>query len=196
MARVYCTKCRRLQPLCLCDALTRIDNQVEIVFLQHPLERDHIKGTAWLTHLCLQNSRFHVGETFDEQQLHAWLQGPLPTYLLYPDTGEAEPRAVTPESLIARGEGSNCRVVILDGTWKKTRKMLFLNPALGRLPRLQLTPTSASRYGIRKQKNAQSLSSLEATQQLLSALEQDTQKYAPLAEVLSAISRQYESFRN
>lgn len=193
MSRVYCTKCRRLQTQCLCSALCEIPNQVELVFLQHPLEQKQIKGTAWLTHACLKNSRFLVGETFTDQAL-SFLQDDKNTFLLYPAAQDESVETVTLEKVRQLYKLENCRVVILDGTWKKTRKMLYLNPYLAALPRIVLSPTQPSEYDIRKQKNDQSLSTLEACRVLLSELEQNEKRYQPLDKVLDAIQSQYRSF--
>ena len=63
------------------------------------------------------------------------------------------------------------RLVLLDGTWRKSRKMLWANPLLQALPRLALHHVPASRYAIRKAHAPHQLSTLEATQQALRHLE-------------------------
>jgi DTW domain-containing protein YfiP len=55
------------------------------------------------------------------------------------------------------------RVIVLDGTWRKSRKMLYLNPSLQKLPRLGLQTTPSSQYRIRKAHRDDQLSTLEAT---------------------------------
>jgi DTW domain-containing protein YfiP len=55
------------------------------------------------------------------------------------------------------------QLVVLDGTWRKSRKMLHLNPLLRRLPRLSLEDVPASNYLIRKAHKVGQLSTLEAT---------------------------------
>lgn len=192
MPRVYCTACKRLQQNCLCDAVTPVDNSLRTLFLQHPLEQNHVKNTAWLAHCCLQQSQFEIGETFAAQDLEAWL---CPgSVLLYPQTEEFEGEVMTVDQL--KQNVSAHQLVVLDGTWKKTRKMLFVNPLLAQLPRVQLAPAHDSQYAIRKQKNAQSLSTLEAVQQLLVALEDDEEKYQPLQSVFVALMKQQLGYRS
>lgn len=194
MARVYCTKCQRLESLCLCSVLPELDNQVEVFFLQHPLETKHIKGTAWLTHASLKNTRFEVGEQFSKAILDDILSSNKRTFLLYPATQEEDVTTYQAESFPNEFSLSDCRVLILDGTWKKTRKMLYLNPILAKLPRIVLVPSQPSEYDIRKQKNGQSLSTLEACRMLLSELEQNAKRYQPLDKVLDAIQSQYRLY--
>jgi len=63
------------------------------------------------------------------------------------------------------------QVLVLDGTWRKTHKMLMLNPILQVLPRIAILPNKASSYHIRKQKNNQSLATIEAIAELIQMLE-------------------------
>ena len=68
-------------------------------------------------------------------------------------------------------EPARLRLVVLDATWRKSRKMLWSNPTLQALPRLALHHVPASRYAIRKAHAPHQLSTLEATQQALRHLE-------------------------
>ncbi|MBN2606040.1 MAG: DTW domain-containing protein [Thiotrichales bacterium] len=192
MARVYCTKCHRLENLCLCSALPELGNTVELVFLQHPLEQKQVKGTAWLTHASLSQSHFLVGEQFSSDELSHLVQHKQ-TFLLYPASEEESVMTYSTEEVRAQFPLENCRVLILDGTWKKTRKMLYLNPELAAMPRIMLQPQQPSEYRIRKQKNAQSLSTLEAVMALLSELEQSSQ-YHRLQNVMDALVAQHETW--
>ena len=54
------------------------------------------------------------------------------------------------------------RLVVLDGTWRKSRKMLYRNPGLQQLPRLALQDLPPGRYAIRKAQAPDQLSSFEA----------------------------------
>jgi DTW domain-containing protein len=70
--------------------------------------------------------------------------------------------------------------VVLDATWRKSRKMLHLSPALQRLPRLALAEVPAGRYAIRKAHKPGQLSTLEATCAALAQLEGDAGRWQPL----------------
>ncbi len=87
------------------------------------------------------------------------------------------------------------KVLILDGTWRKTFKMMQVNPELKGLKRIELVPETPSQYAIRKQKNADSLSTVEAIYTLLSQLEGDTLKFQPLLTAFEGMQRQQLAFR-
>jgi DTW domain-containing protein YfiP len=69
------------------------------------------------------------------------------------------------------------RLVVLDATWRKSRKMLYLNPLLQALPRLPLRDTPPSHYLIRKAHAPDQLSTLEASCYALAQLEGDAHRY-------------------
>ena len=72
---------------------------------------------------------------------------------------------------------------MLDGTWKKVRRLFHLNAWLKDLPYIQLTPESLSRYAIRKSPRADGLSTIEATVAALSLIDSD-RDYQPVLNVL------------
>ena len=137
-----------------------VAHQVEVLILQHPLEVDNAKGTARLLHLCLPGSRLVVGEQWAPQVLQQWLAAPLPgaahapqPVLLYPATANAAALQLPPPPVwdaAALRAPAQLRLVVLDGTWRKSRKMLYLNLPLQQLARLPLHDLPASRYRIRK----------------------------------------------
>ena len=84
-------------------------------------------------------------------------------------------------------------VFILDATWALGRKMLRLSPSLQRLPRIMFTPTAPSRYVIKQQPHAGCLSTLEATHELLVALERaGLDDYALPEQLLGLFARMQE----
>lgn len=198
--RFVCSRCLRPQRTCICRWITPIAHATEVLILQHPLEEKHAKGSARLLHLSLPNSRLLVGEVFDEQELQVLLHAPgaqrKQAILLYPDTpddaGVAQP--ATPVDVARAGPGG-LRLVVLDGTWRKSRKMLYANPLLQSLPRLALRDAPASQYLIRKAQGAHQLSTLEATCYALMQLERDDAKYAPLLDAFNGFVAQQVSYR-
>lgn len=187
--RLICARCLRPQRTCICSWIRPTAPTVQLLVLQHPLEVHQAKGSAALLQLSLAGSRLEVGETFAEPVLQALLQPPPGgrTVLLYPDTPDDQslPLAASPPLDPARlPEPEKLRLVVLDGTWRKSRKMLYLNPLLQQLPRLALQnmPSSMpdSRYLIRKAQRPGQLSTLEATCHALMQLEHNEQRYLPL----------------
>ena len=201
--RLVCSRCLRPHRTCICQWSTPIAHAVEVLILQHPLEAGHAKGSARLLHLSLPNSRLVVGEVFDEQELQTLLHAPFApgsqrkhAVLLYPDTpdgaGMAQP--ATPVE-VPWADLGKLRLVVLDGTWRKSRKMLYANPLLQSLPRLALRDAPASQYLIRKAHGAHQLSTLEATCYALMQLESDGARYAPLHDAFNGFVAQQLAYR-
>ena len=181
--RPACPICLRPQSACICRWATPVAHPVEVLILQHPLESNNPKGSARLLHLSLPHSRLATGEVFDPQSLMTLLTEPFDAkaascspkqaVLLYPDTSYDEApsmAAAVPAKLptLQQTPGSvqppeRLRLVVLDGTWRKSRKMLCCNPLLQQLPRLALHNMPASHYLIRKAHRPDQLSTLEAT---------------------------------
>jgi DTW domain-containing protein YfiP len=85
---------------------------------------------------------------------------------------------------------SKLRLVVLDGTWRKSRKMLYLNPLLQQLPRLALRDLAPSHYLIRKAHRLDQRSTLEAACAALEQLEGDTGQFAPLLDAFDGFVAQ------
>ena len=179
MKRARCAVCLRAQSACICRWITRVEPRAALLVLQHPLEVANAKNSARLLHLSVAGSVLAVGETFDAAELDALLHadGRVPV-LLYPDTpGDAGLPAPPPFEPVA---ADRVRLVVLDATWRKSRKMLYLNPALQRLPRLALREVAPSGYRIRKAHAPHQLSSMEAAALALGQLEGKGDEYAAL----------------
>lgn len=205
--RLSCATCTRPQTACICQWITPTAHAIEVVVLQHPLEVDNPKGSARL--LCLSLSRSHLvtGEVFDETVLHALLTQPLPgqplpkgisqSVLLYPEISPGQQTAPPPHlNPDALRNPAQLRLIVLDGTWRKSRKMLFLNPLLQQLPRLPLCNMPASHYLIRKAHRPDQLSTLEATCAALGQLEQSIEAFAPLLAAFDGFVAQQMGYRS
>jgi DTW domain-containing protein YfiP len=198
--RATCAACLRAESACICRFVTPLAASVELLVLQHPLEVRNAKNSARLLHLCLPGSRIEAGETFDAAALDALLyaDGRTPL-LLYPDTpGDAALGIAPPPALDAAvpARPDDLRLVVLDATWRKSRKMLYLNPGLQRLPRLALADVPASAYRIRKAHAPHQLSTLEAAALALGQLEGDGAAHAPLLEAFDGfVEQQAAHFR-
>lgn len=196
LKRTICAICLRPESNCICPCVTPTFSDVDVLILQHPLEVHEAKGTARLLHLSLPNSRMVTGEAFDA----SLFDSPKRSILLYPDTlpdpsmGLAVPPVLDPSWL---SKPAQLRLVVIDGTWRKSRKMLYLNPALQQMPRLALQDLPASRvrrYGIRKAHKADQLSTLEATCVALAQLESDQTKFEPLLAAFDGFVAQQARF--
>ncbi|WP_353154315.1 tRNA-uridine aminocarboxypropyltransferase [Herminiimonas fonticola] len=203
--RLHCTLCLRPQRTCICQWVTPLEHDVEVLFLQHPLEVGNAKNTARLLHMSLPHSRLVVGETFPEHELRALLHASFDSanetdapdkivypILLYPENA-AEQALIAPRTELMPAE-THIRLIVLDGTWRKSRKMLYLNPLLQQLPRLPLRDPPPSHYRIRKAHKTDQLSSFEATCYALMQLEENTEKYQALLAAFDGFVAQQQAY--
>jgi len=196
--RLTCSHCLRPLARCLCSFIAPTTNLVELLILQHPLEVNNAKNSVGLLSLSLKNNRIKVGEQFIEHDLRTWLYAdhkiPL---LLYPETPEEKSLGLhTPAPLpdLSHYTLEQLRLVVIDGTWRKSRKMLYENPSLQGLPRLALIDTPASIYTIRKAHSENQLSTLEASCYALQQLEQAQVDYTPLLNAFAGFVAQQHAF--
>lgn len=193
LKRAVCTTCLRAQSACICRWITPVQAQAHLLILQHPLEVGNAKNSARLLHLCVTGSALATGEAFEAGVLHGLLHadGRTPV-LLYPATpGDAGLPMPPPTPALP---ADALRLVLLDATWRKSRKMLYLNPALQRLPRLGLTDVAPSNYRIRKAHAPHQLSSLEAAAQALGQLDGAPERFGPLLDAFDGFVAQQAAY--
>ena len=222
--RDLCTACLRPKKTCFCGCVCTVQNHIQLIILQHPLEAHQAKNTARLLHLCLNNSQLYCGETFHKdffEKINAphFYEKEMPSkevnrrndnthrqfydLLLYPETPEQKslgilsPPALDDAKLSANENTSDKmipRLWVLDATWRKSRKMLYLNPELQQMPRVSLEHTPISLYTIRKAHSENQLSTLEASCYALQQLEHNRVDYSPVLSAFAAFIKQYEHF--
>src|SRR3954447_18177182 len=56
-----CPHCLKPLPLCICDAITPIENRISLLILQHPQEQDRALGTARIAALQFKNAVLKIG---------------------------------------------------------------------------------------------------------------------------------------
>ena len=205
MSRETCYRCFWPKSLCWCASITPMATRTKFVFLMHPKEFKREKAaTGRLTHLCLAHSEIHMGVGFeDHEAVQALLQNPknFPV-LLYPghdalNLSNAGDFVQQPAETLRAQLGDDRRLVVLllDATWALGRKMLRSSPSLQRLPRIMFTPSSPSRYVIKQQPHQSCLSTLEATHELLVALEHAGLDHYPLPEQLLSLFQRMQDFQ-
>jgi DTW domain-containing protein YfiP len=84
-------------------------------------------------------------------------------------------------------------LVVPDGTWRKARKLLHLNPLLAALPRVMLAQGLQSRYRLRKAPMPGALSTIEAIVEALNSVEAPNRFDALLAPFEALIDGQIEA---
>jgi hypothetical protein len=181
-----CPTCEKPPPLCVCTAVTPVDNRVEVLILRHPQEQDRDLGTARLTVLQLQKAQLKTGlswrnlgkilnRTVDPKLWGVLFLGtakgasPLPQQPLTVLTAKG---TVAPEqaATLAALEG----IIILDGTWAQAKALWWRNAWLLKCRRLVLQPPRPSLYGkLRKEPRRESVATIEAAAYTLAALDHD-----------------------
>ncbi|WP_339410814.1 tRNA-uridine aminocarboxypropyltransferase [Pseudomonas sp. EA_35y_Pfl2_R5] len=165
MPRAQCPRCTRPTERCLCALIPCLASRTRVLILQHPSEVKHALNTARLAALGLSNVELLVGEVFES--LPALLQQPgYRACLLFP--GEEA------QALLEFAEQHSklpLLLVVPDGTWRKARKLLYLNPLLAALPRVVLPEGLQSRYRVRRAPVPGALSTIEAIVTALNTVE-------------------------
>jgi len=178
MSRPQCSRCLRPVAHCLCALIPNLDSRTRVLLLQHPSEVNHALNTARLAALGLNNAQLVVGEVFEDLPTLLNVPG-YQARLLFP-ADDAQPLKVYAP------EDQPLLLVVPDGTWRKARKLLHLNPLLAALPRVALADSAVSRYRLRKAPGPGALSTVEAIVQALEVLESPA-SFAPLLKPFDAL---------
>jgi DTW domain-containing protein YfiP len=120
------------------------------------------------------------GETSEdfEPLIKALRLSQSPCYLIYPQ----------PDCQFVESIGNKCQpstLLFIDGSWKKSYKLLQLNPWLTKLPSISFCQADKTRYQIRKAHRDDSLSTLEAVAYCLDHLDDVDTK--PLHQAFDAM---------
>ena len=129
----------------------------EIIILRHPHERKKTLSTVSLIKQRYPQVLVKEGRVFSPVRS-------ANRALLFPDaaaSNEASSRARFHNGSATRGGGGQT-LLLLDGTWRKAKRMLHDNPWLAALPRVGLQPLTRSDYVLRKGLGGTALSTVEA----------------------------------
>ncbi|MEZ0262165.1 MAG: tRNA-uridine aminocarboxypropyltransferase [Alphaproteobacteria bacterium] len=182
-----CKTCEKPPDLCVCEAISPIDNNIAVVILRHPQEQDRVLGTARIATLQLQNSLLKTGLSW--RNLDKVLGQPADPKLwgiLYLGTQESGKRlpedqpvvvltkkggvAEEQDEVLDRLQG----IILLDGNWQQAKALWWRNAWMLKCRRIVLQPPRPSLYGnLRKEPRRESVSTIEAAAYTLAALEND-----------------------
>ncbi|MGI0115875.1 tRNA-uridine aminocarboxypropyltransferase [Zooshikella sp. RANM57] len=195
MPRDVCSRCHRPVQVCLCKYIACSRAPMNLVVLQHPSEQKKAIGTAKILDLCINNCTRMIGECFSnhkpfEQMLKQ------PCVILFPND-----RAITVHEFqhdyLQGTDIQSWNLIVIDGTWKKAKKIWYLNPQLHTLPSIVLSQCEPSAYRIRKIPNSTYLSTVEAAVMALRELVNDqTILESPLAAFKAMIDQQIQIMGN
>lgn len=178
--RAYCPQCQYPSLTCICASISPQDCAIDLSIMQDPSESKHAKNTARIIPLILHSAKIYVGETQEDfTELQQKLALSQDTIVIYP-----APKAIDLTEIQAAK--TNIRhLILLDGSWRKAKKMWLNNPWLHNLPCVTIRQNETSQYHIRKRPFAESLSTLEATAFTLKALKACSDK--PFIDALNAL---------
>lgn len=157
-----------------------------ISILQDPVESNHAKNTARLANLILPQVRVFVGEKpSDFVQVRNRVQQYERNLLIYPSD-----KAINIQQLCDK-EPRCQHLILLDGSWRKAKKLWLANEWLHELDAGYLALANSTEYTIRKSTTEHSLSTLEALGHTLHLLEDAP--LTPVFDVLNALQSHWHS---
>jgi DTW domain-containing protein len=191
-----CPRCLKPLPLCICDAITPIENRISLLILQHPQEQDRALGTARIAALQFKNAVLKIGLSWPSlsKALGRPIADPSRWAVLYLGSARVSDLDSNRDivAINRKGEIEDDQrgilkaiegVVVLDGTWSQAKALWWRNAWMLKCQRVILGPARPSRYGkLRREPRADGLSTIEAAGMLLSALE----KRPEISETLDA----------
>lgn len=190
MKRLLCTRCSHPTTTCYCHTLQSVTNDCPVLILQHPNEAKHALGTARIATLSLTKCQLFTATAPENSPALLAQLTANETLLVYPSADAIglsewltkQPIAQSNHLQSTTTHSPYYQLLFLDGTWRKTRRMLFESPLLQQLPKLAFTPNQAqlSRYRIRKAPSVNCLSTVESIALVLERLEQNVKKYQGL----------------
>lgn len=123
-----CSRCLLLKAYCVCSFIGEArHHRPQVLIVRHQWEAWKSTGTARIAQLALADLRIVDMAAEHPEPVRAELEQLEDAWLLYPGRESGERLAKLPQTL-----------VVLDGTWRQTRKMLRRLPELSRLPRFAL----------------------------------------------------------
>jgi DTW domain-containing protein len=179
-----CPSCRKPRALCVCEGITRIDNTVSLLILQHPQEQDRELGTARLAALHFKDALLKIGLSWPSlTKILGRPTDPKHWAILY--LGSVKAEAVLPgrEVVVVNKNGNAVDhqdsalreivgIILLDGSWSQAKALWWRNGWMLKCKRIVLNPKRPSRYGkLRREPRSDGLSTIEAAAMLLARLE-------------------------
>jgi len=179
-----CPHCYLKLQVCLCAELPRVPTRTEIVIVRHVTEQHMTSNTGRLVGLMLPRAKlveYAPSAAAESPRLCPELV--TDGWLLYPS---GEPRRPEP--------GPPSRLVVLDATFRRAKRMVRRLPELHPLPRLSLEAPSVPIHRLRLPTREDGMSTLEAVAHALWLLEGEAVG-RPLLEAYGEFVRRVDRVR-
>ncbi len=154
-----CRRCWIREEFCICPTVPLVETRTRVLVVRHERESWKSTGTARVAALALPKLSF-VDFDDDPAGVNERLPALSDAVVLFPSE-QPSPWPETPPSTL----------VVLDGTWRQTRKMFTKLPKLHGLPRVQLEGPPADVLRLRDTSFDEGRSTLEAIAETLHRLE-------------------------
>lgn len=164
MPRELCPNCQYIKQNCVCEHIRKVEHEITLHIIQHPSEVKNAKNTVKLLTLVSNNTQVHIGEIesdFNELQ-NLYKKQPKLFGLLFPSEKA---------TAISNQKNYVKHLILIDGTWKKAKKILHLNPWLMDIPHYTFAEHITTEYQIRSSSVKGSLSTIEAAAYSLNQFE-------------------------
>jgi len=188
-------RCRRCQLVpCLCHLRCGHDLDLDVLLVLHRNEVLKPTNTGRLVADCFPANTYACTwhrTNITHQITDLLARDDLQPVLLYP--GEYNLSSATPVN--AANSRKKLLLIVLDGTWKQTRKMYLQSPWLHGFPALALSHLPQSDYGLRQAPNGQQLATAEAVYHALFRLGQDNSAQQ-LADYFQIFTQRYLAMRS
>ncbi|WP_283787299.1 tRNA-uridine aminocarboxypropyltransferase [Bermanella sp. WJH001] len=159
MPRKLCEHCQRPLAVCICPYLVNLQAPCRLLILQHPSEQKQALATVPLLQLCIKPLDVLVGEEFEHLDVvQGLLRNPKSCRVLFP-AANSEEWNLTEQANSVEGIET---LIIIDGTWRKAKRIWHMNPWLAKLPCVHLSNIPSSQYQIRSSSIEGGVSTLEA----------------------------------
>ena len=205
-----CPRCDKPLELCVCAGIIPLATRRHVLILQHPQEHDRELGTAKLTALHFKNATLKVGLSWPN--LAKAVGRPVEARrwaVLYLGPAKLPPEAQNrPVVLLDRAnkpldpQGQQLvlddleGIILLDGSWSQAKTLWWRNAWLLKSWRIVLNPPRPSRYGrLRKEPRRESVATIEATAQIMAALENRNDIAPPLIASFEALLGKYRAVK-
>lgn len=178
--RRCCPTCGVHSRICVCSQCRYVTTPYRLWVLQDAAEVGHAKGTLRVAKACLPELEVVVGErngNFSSLRDGMDLED---TALLFPAAPSRPLEDANTRADVYRNW------ILLDGTWRKARRIFFANPWLQALPAFHFQAPPESLYRIRKRPAEGNLSTVEAVAHLLSMIDPECDT-RPLHQGLGAL---------
>lgn len=154
-------------PRCFCEHIPRIDLATRVIVIAFKRELLAPSNTGRLATLALSNSCLLArGDQDRPYDLDDHLLPGRPSIVLFPAEGAAE---MSTASLSLFEKPLN--LIVPDGNWRQTSKMIRRDPGMADLPRMTLPVGAPSAYRIRTERKTEGLATIEAIARALGIID-------------------------